>query len=107
MRDGLHDGGVVRIALVLAALLVPVRQLLVDVVVKLSRQTRERITALGVIAVTGGAGWNVGFRNAFKVDLLALGEIFLRRAAERFRVETVELVREGRLHLRRKYMGDV
>src|SRR5579872_2015379 len=52
MRDGLHDGGVVRIALVLAALLVPVRQLLMDVVVKLSCQTRKCVAALGVIAMT-------------------------------------------------------
>lgn len=76
VSDGLHDGGVVRIVLVLAALLVPVRQLIVDVVVKLSRQTRECVAALSVIAVTGRAGWNVGFRNALKIDLLAFCQIF-------------------------------
>src|SRR5579864_106865 len=107
MRDGLHDRGVVRIALVLAAFLVPVRQLLVEVVVKLSRQARKCVAPLGVIAVTGGTGRHVGFLDAFEKDLLSLVHVAVGCAVEWLRVELGKLLRESFLHRRREHMGDV
>ena len=53
MRDRLHDGGVVRLCLVLTSFFFPVRQFAVDVAMELACQTRKCIGALSVRPVTG------------------------------------------------------
>ena len=68
MGNRLHDGRSVRISLVLTPLLVPVRQLPEDVVMKLARQTGKRVGSLGIRPVTGSAWRNLGAGNAFFVD---------------------------------------
>src|ERR1700694_2247400 len=65
MRDRLHDGGVVRLGLVLTSFFFPVRQFAVDVVMELACQTRKCIGAFGVRPVTGSAWRNLGAGNAF------------------------------------------
>src|ERR1700732_4020655 len=68
MRDRLHDGGVVRLGLVLSSFFFPVRQFAVDIVMELSCQPRKRIGAFGVGSVAGCAWRNLSAGNAFFVD---------------------------------------
>src|SRR5450755_4184159 len=67
----LHDCRGVGVGLVLAPLLVPVRQLPEDVVMKLTRQPGKRVGSLGIRPVTGSARRNVGAGNAVFVDFLS------------------------------------
>ena len=60
MRDRPHDGGVVRLGLVLTSFFVPVRQFPEDVVMELARQTRKCVGAFGIRPVTGSAWRNLG-----------------------------------------------
>ena len=52
MRDRFHDGRCVRFCRILAALLAPVHQFFQDVVMELTRETRERALTFGVWTVT-------------------------------------------------------
>src|ERR1700730_19287988 len=70
MRDRLHDGGVVRLCLVLTSFFFPVRQFPVDVVMELPSQTRKCVGAFGFWRVTRSAGrslraWKAGFIHLF------------------------------------------
>src|SRR5580704_3230385 len=98
VRDRLHDGRGVRFCRVLAPLLAPVHQFIEDVVVELARQAGKWPVALGIGAVTGTAGGNVGPRPLF-VDFLSRRYEFFRGAAERFGIEVPEMRGERRYHL--------
>ena len=93
--DGLHDRRGVGIGLVLAALLFPVGQLSVNLVMQLTREPRKSISTLSVRPMTGSAGRDVGAGNAFFVDLLSVRREFFRRAAQRFRIEVLEIACQG------------
>src|SRR5579864_4383501 len=91
MRDRLHDGGVVRLGLILAPLLVPVRQLSIDVVVELARQTGKRVGASGIRSVTRCAWRYLGAGNALLIDFFPVGHELLRRASQRLWIEVLEI----------------
>jgi len=107
MRNRLHDRRGVRFCLVLPPFLVPVRQLSIDVVVELAGETRKCVAALGVVPMTGGTGRDIGFLDALLIDPLAFGDVLAWRAAERLRVEVLELIGERFLHLRAQHVSDI
>jgi len=94
VRRRRHDRGRVDRG-ALAPLLAPARQLADHVGIELARQPWNFVLAPAFRAVTSGAGGNVGFRQPFVVDPLAHRDRAPRRAAERRRIEMMELVGQG------------
>src|SRR5258708_1021400 len=107
MRNRLHDGGVVRLGLVLTSFLFPVRQFPVDVVMELPCQTRKCVGAFGILPVTGSAWRNLSTGNAFFIDFLPRGHQFLWSSPQRFGVEVPEIRGQGLEHWRAQNMRHV
>src|SRR5450756_1815508 len=82
VRNWLHDRRGVGVVLVLAPLLVPVRQFPEDVVMKLTRQAGKCVGSLGVRPVTGSARRNISAGNSLFIDFLSCRFELLRSSSQ-------------------------
>src|SRR5208337_1168365 len=107
VRNWLHDSRCIRFFPILTALVAPVEQFTLDVLIELACQTGERSVPFRFWTVTGSTWRNIGIGNALFIDLLPPGHEFLWRAPDGFGIEIPEMLGNSLLHCRTQVMSYV